>query len=135
MPDPRTRSSILGHIFDGLVNLVRIPDIPRSSEPEMLTFPFNYLFKTDHFQLRLPSLPFREPDPSQECLHFLFNSFFKAVYFQLRLPSLPFREPDPSQKCLHVLSITRNGGVRVIHFIISIMPRACEPPPRLEKQV
>ena len=28
---PRTRSSILGHLFDGLVDLVRIPDIPRSS--------------------------------------------------------------------------------------------------------
>ncbi len=39
-------------------------------EPEMLTFPINFLFKTVYFQLRLPSLPFREPDPSQKCLHF-----------------------------------------------------------------
>ena len=26
-------------------------------------------FKSNHFQLRLPSLPFREPEPSQKCLH------------------------------------------------------------------
>ena len=37
----------------------------------MLTFPFNSLFKTAQFQLRLPSHFFRELDPSQKCSHFL----------------------------------------------------------------
>ena len=40
-----------------------------SPGPEMLTCPFNSFFKSVHVQLRLPSLSFREPDPSQKCLH------------------------------------------------------------------
>ena len=31
MREPRTRSSILGHLFDGFIDLVRTPDIPREN--------------------------------------------------------------------------------------------------------
>ena len=55
----------------------------------MLTFPFNSLLHTDYFQLRLPSLPFREPDPSQKCSHFLSILSFKLLIFSSGcLPSL-----------------------------------------------
>ena len=59
------------------------------SEAEMLTFPVNSLFQTDYFQLRLPSLPFREPDPSQKCLHVLSIFSLKVLIFSSGcLPSL-----------------------------------------------
>ena len=45
----------------------------------MLAFPFNSLFKTAHFQLRLPPLTFRDPDPSQKCLHFLSILFLNLL--------------------------------------------------------
>ena len=49
-----------------------LPPFPAAGpEPEILTFPFNFLFKSAHFQLRLPFLPFRQPNPSQKCLHLL----------------------------------------------------------------
>ena len=58
-------------------------------EPEMLTFPINFLCKIAHFQLRLPSLPFREPDPSQKCLHFQLTFSLKLLIFSSgSLPSL-----------------------------------------------
>ena len=33
--------------------------------------------KNTHFQLRLPSLPLRKPDPSQNCLHFQLRFSYK----------------------------------------------------------
>ena len=47
----------------------------------MLTFPINFLFKSAHFQLRLPSRPFRKPDPSQKCLHLLLTFSLKQLIF------------------------------------------------------
>ena len=67
-------------------------------EPNMQTCPFNFLFKTVHFQLRLPSLPFREPDPSQKCLHFQLTFSSKVVIVISGCLPLLFREPDTSQK-------------------------------------
>ena len=100
-------------------------------EPEMLTFPFNSLFKTVHFQLRLPSLPFREPDPSRRPGLQTLCSILRAsqvppdsirktafpprihdfqttrFYSQNCSPTPPQRPriPDPSQKCSHFLLI------------------------------
>ena len=47
----------------------------------MFTFHFNFLFKTAYFQLRLPSLPLREPDPSQKCKHVLSILSSKLLIF------------------------------------------------------
>ena len=40
-------------------------------ELKILTFPINFLLKSAHFQLRLPSRPFRKPDPGQKCVHWV----------------------------------------------------------------
>ena len=60
----------------------------------MLRFSFHLRFKTAHFQLRLPSLPFREPP---EMLTFLLIFLCKAAHFQLRLLPLPFPGAGPEQ--------------------------------------
>ena len=65
-------------------------------EPEMLTIPFNVLFKSAHVQLRLPSLPFRDPDPSQTCLHFQLTFSLKWFIFSSGcLPSLSGSRTQP----------------------------------------
>ena len=67
----------------------QVPWETESADYSMLAFPFNSLFNTAHFQLRLPSLPFREPDPSQKCSHFLLMFSVKVLIFSSGcLPSL-----------------------------------------------
>ena len=43
--------------------------------------PINFLFKSAHVQLRLPSLIFRDPGPSQKCLHFPLISCLDLLIF------------------------------------------------------
>ena len=79
----------------------------------MLTFPFNFLFKFVHFQLRLPSLPFREPDPSQKCLHFLSILSLKLVMFRSGcLPSLsgPLFRSTENQAAPRYAAISGSGN-------------------------
>ena len=55
----------------------------------MLTCPFTSLFKAANFQPRLPSVPIRQPDPSQKCSHFLSILSLKLLIFSSGcLPSL-----------------------------------------------
>ena len=73
-----------------LLNRLLSPPFPGAGpNPEVLTFPMNFLFKSAHFQLRPLYHPFRKPDPSQKCLPFLLFLFLKVFIFSSGcLPSL-----------------------------------------------